>query len=434
MLTAKEFLEEECKNVRRLLNETLRHEYGNLESREFYDESSFRLDLLSDEVRRATPTDTTKLDTLSEAISRLSALITRIERSHLGEFSWPFANALQRLAAATCRGTGLDTAFKEPLFFISADGGLVSYRIHAEQRPIDIIGRRIFNIVFPRSLKHHVLLHPILGHEIGHAAWSVPSMQHDLLAKVLIPLFQGSPLAEVEAARGWLQATFGVQAQEQAVHKALMSWAQEFLCDLFGLLLMGPSFVAAHLSLLLAVDPSAQQFGDSHPPSACRFWMVREAARALEWDRPTGASTTKSDSALRAFWAGADEQAARLPPWSAVFDQSQLTQAVTALSGILAPLETALYKCPERDLLGELLDMLYASIPPVGKSVDVDGNLSAKPIDFRTILYGGWLAWHDRSGLDPEMDFFSLNRLCDHAILQQEAVAIFSHESCEKEP
>lgn len=424
----KEFLKQECINVRNLLNETLRFEYGSLETDEFFNECKSRLQLLCEQIEKVAETDLNSLTTFSDALSHLSALITRIERSHLGEFSWPFANELQKLAIKTCRGTGADSSLKEPLFFISADGGLAAYRIHPEQRPIDIIGQRIFNIVFPRSLKHHVLLHPILGHEIGHAAWSVPSMQHDLLNNVLIPLFDKSPLNDPATTVVWLKSTFGIDVTEKAIQRPLLSWAQEFLCDLYGLVLMGPSFVAAHQSLLLAVDPTGQGIGDSHPASACRFWMVREAARALNWDITSGGGNKAVEAALKTFWDAIDDQHAKLPAWAAVFQKNQVAAATQELSRILKALDGSSYIYPDAALLGLLLEMLHDSVPPVGRSFDDHGAFAVSPIDFRDVLFAGWLAWNSQAQLSPEVGFFELNRLCDHAIMQQQAIVYWKTE------
>ena len=56
------------------------------------------------------------------------------------------------------------------------------------------IGRRVFTIVFPRTLKHYVLLHAIFGHEIGHAAGTIPQHKAELRDKVLGPLRNTGPL------------------------------------------------------------------------------------------------------------------------------------------------------------------------------------------------------------------------------------------------
>ncbi len=422
MFSTKEFLKQECRNVSDLLNETLRFEYGGLETGEFFSECSSRLQLLCEQIEKVSETDLSTLTTFSDHLSRLSALITRIERSHLGEFSWPFANELKKLAIKTCQGTGNDASLKEPLFFISADGGLAAYRIHAEQRPIDIIGQRIFNIVFPRSLKHHVLLHPILGHEIGHAAWSVPSMQRELQDKVLIQLFDKSPLSDPATAVNWLKATFSIDTTEKIMQQVIARWAQEFLCDLYGLLLMGPSFVVAHQSLLLAVDPTGQGIGDSHPPSACRFWMVREAAHILNWDIISVNNNPNVEEALKAFWGPIDDQHKTLPAWAAVFDKNQVDIATRGLLQILTTLDKSAYTYPDTRLLCMLLEMLQDSVPPVGRSFDDNGILAIRSIDFRDVLFTGWLAWHSPEKLGPEIGFFELNRLCDHAIMQQQAI------------
>jgi len=84
-------------------------------------------------------------------------------------------------------------ASPKPLFFISADDELTSYQIETEQGRAGIINSPLFSIVFPRSLKHFVLLHPILGHELGHAANSATQHTEALQREVLDPLIDRSP-------------------------------------------------------------------------------------------------------------------------------------------------------------------------------------------------------------------------------------------------
>ena len=50
------------------------------------------------------------------------------------------------------------------------------YRIVNESQVPGASGKRRFVVVaFPRPLKHHVLLHSLFGHELGHTALYTPT-------------------------------------------------------------------------------------------------------------------------------------------------------------------------------------------------------------------------------------------------------------------
>src|ERR1700677_1983636 len=252
MLRLKEFLKEECRNVLHLLNDTLRHAYSVADGKNFYFEFHTRVAALTRQIDAAAQDDMVTLGLLSERVSGLSELITRIERSHIGEFSWPFAECLRSLAIDLCRREGLPSPDYDPLFFISAEGGLLAYSISFEPVGNTALDakKQIFNIVFPRSLKHNVLLHPILGHEIGHAAYSVPGdISSRLDSEVLERLLAVGPMRDVASLKQWLIDCHQVQISDDSAQEIYGNWMEEYLCDLFGLLLMGPSFVSAHRSL-----------------------------------------------------------------------------------------------------------------------------------------------------------------------------------------
>lgn len=102
MHTPKEFLLSECESVRSVLQETLRYEYGTGGSQEFFEECEIRLDFIKQEIESTLDSDHVGLQTNSGLLSGLSELIARIERSSIGEYSWPFVNEVKRIANAIC--------------------------------------------------------------------------------------------------------------------------------------------------------------------------------------------------------------------------------------------------------------------------------------------------------------------------------------------
>ena len=182
-MTPQEFLRQECQNVAALLDQTLRHEYGLDGSQDFYDECITRLKFIEGQISSAS--DASDLEQWGFELIVLSKLICRIDRSSLGEYSWPFVEELKKMANAICIENS--ASGKPSRIYVLADGGLDAYSIFPEPKRPSHRNRLLLTIVFPKSLKHFVLLHSILGHELGHAIWRCSKHEYairkDVLAK-----------------------------------------------------------------------------------------------------------------------------------------------------------------------------------------------------------------------------------------------------------
>ncbi len=416
MLQPREFLSEECDNVERSLNECLQHNYGAKRSKQFFHECQSRLRTIREQIGK----DSVDLPSLKQHafdISRLSSLIARIERSRLGEFSWPFADELEKIASATCQGiSGEDKHYRNPIFAISAGGGLDAYRIHIEQDPVDFFNQRIFNIVFPRSLKQHVLFHPILAHEVGHASLTAPSMESELMKRVFVFLETG-PFEDTAVFSEWFtQSGLGdiSGSSDDELDDMLDSWVEECFCDLFGLLVFGPSFLGAHQSLICGLDPTGLDPGDEHPPNVVRYHLLRTAVEVLGWSKHPEQS---------GFWRAVSNFPHSVPKWAEVHTEESVSNALSELQDVLQPLTVALYRTPADGELHELTNMLRKGVPPIGANINSKGVVNLNKVDFRTILFAGWLTWFN--GTNKKLTFFQLNQLCGHAILQQQAVRLW---------
>ena len=424
----------------RLSDETLRYDYGYERMAEFFSECRLRVDSLRASLVSASPDHLREIERIAQELSNLSSLITLIERSRLGEFSWPFADALRALAGRLCAEIPPHSRPVEPLFFISADGGIDAYRIHPEEDALQYCRteRRIFNIVFPRTLKYHVLLHTILGHEIGHAAWTITELLALVRKEVLNPLVKGSVLETKTAASTWWKDVAPtdnlIQFEDDAYdNETLENWQQEFICDLFGLLLFGPSFLPAHRVLLATIDAEGIHPGWEHPPNISRFYVLSEAADILNWRTQLQPNETVNKNALNKFWSAVSPTADQFKEKLNVFSRQQIESAVLGLKNVLVDHGTEIYQLPAIESLEHALESLRDKVPPVGIKLNKDANgyvhLSNSPLDFRTILFAGWISWYGRGDRDmwkgkPPPTFLDINRLCDQAILQQRAVTL----------
>ncbi|TAM46182.1 MAG: hypothetical protein EPN55_06155 [Gammaproteobacteria bacterium] len=432
---AKEFLLQECDNLKEVLEETLRYEYGIEGSREFYEECEVRLDYITQELRSTHANDHIQLVANCRLLEDLSALISRIERSSLGEYSWSFVEELKRIAVPVCAEATLKNSNSPPKIHVLSDGGLGAYSIFPEPNRPSASNKRILTIVFPRTLKHFVLLHSILGHEIGHAIWRNSKHQNRLRKIFNDTLINtGGKFSSANATADWIYdpaappevvnylATLG----QVGVTKSNFfqwadweAWKEEILCDLIGLLTFGPSFVAAHSQLLYALSPSGVGFGDEHPPVAARVNFILLGAKLLKYDSENLPIAPYNSIAVN-FWVNLHSMA-KTDPWYDLFDQSQLESALKEIGKLLNEYPPAHYQHPVSENITELVEQLLNKIPPIGHKVGADKLPRCYNVDFRHILYAGWIGTEHNS----KIPFQKINRLCEHAIMQQRGIDLY---------
>lgn len=130
-MTPYEFLKQQAINVEQALTETLRYEYGPKPTGDYYQECLKRLDLIKIAITGTTEADISGIEARLGELSYLSVWISLIERSRLGEFSWPFAESLRAMAEALLVEPGLFGPLPSPIVHIIADGE--GYFIHYEK-------------------------------------------------------------------------------------------------------------------------------------------------------------------------------------------------------------------------------------------------------------------------------------------------------------
>jgi hypothetical protein len=127
VLSLKEYLLAECVNVEQTLHESLRYRYHEKTGPEYYNECARRLKTIKRYI--ASANNDFDLQAWRSQLSVLSTLITHIERSHLEEFSWPFADALERVARSVCARANAEM----PLFFFMAQGKFADYAVRYDE-------------------------------------------------------------------------------------------------------------------------------------------------------------------------------------------------------------------------------------------------------------------------------------------------------------
>lgn len=201
-MTPLEFLSEEVDNVKRALNDTLRHDYGPGQGREYYDECADRLAEIEATVARTATADRPTIRDLFNELRQLSSWILLIERSHLGEFSWPFADELEKMAVTLLSETNLKGEVVKPLIHVVAEAD--GYQIQYETQTATATSKHPFVVIaFQRSLKHHALFHCLFGHELGHTALQTSSAGAVLNSQVIAALTSLGPLSSNAELNKW---------------------------------------------------------------------------------------------------------------------------------------------------------------------------------------------------------------------------------------
>lgn len=433
-MSPKESLLQECENLRSVLNETLRYKYGADGSRGFFEECDVRLAFIKAQLEQTIPADFVALEASCVSLNQLSGLISRIERSSLGEYSWPFVEELKKIAVATCLENSLmDTP---PKVHVLSDGGLEAYAIFPERRRPSVSKKRILTIVFPRTLKHFVLFHAILGHEIGHAMWQGSKHQHELKAILKEELLTThGEFQDADRTAAWLYSDAAPAEVKNKLHALSLhvdektffsryasweAWVEELLCDLIGLLTFGPTFVAAHSRLLYTLNPSGVRFGQRHPPVGARVNLMLQAAKLLGYSTPVFQNAELHEAASK-LWRDIGATY-KTEPWFNIFAEEQVKAALDRISMLLIACPPAHCSAPHEEELLPLFRQITDQVPPIGFEFSESGHPACREIDFRSILYAGWIA----STHMQNIKFPDLNRLCEHAIMQQQAIGIFS--------
>ena len=176
--------------------------------------------------------------------------------------------------------------------------------------------------------------------------------------------------------------------------------------------------MAALANLLPSLDPSGLGIGPAHPPVAVRIRYMLQAAQILGLD-VVADDNAELKSRVAAFWSELKSKDSG-DPWCSIFDDQQVHGFVGELKVLLERLQPAAYSTPSDQELASHLRKLEQCTPPVGYEIQLPDTVHCYPVDFRQILYAGWIA----NSAFPSISFDTINRLCEHAIMQQRAIQL----------
>lgn len=326
----------------------------------------------------------------------------------------------------------------EPIIHIIAAGE--GYQIVYEELASASSEHRFAVVEFPRPLKHHVLLHVLFGHELGHTALHTDGAGRILQREVMAELSSRGPLSSSVATSAWLNDPNAPNEVQQDLQRHSSQygpsfvledyyrqmWLDEFVCDLFGLLLFGPGFAAAHQVYLNPTHPNPFEFSLSdptHPPYAARHKMIVRAVHLVGWHQPV------TDPSHGIFFSAESNLLNYVlrdpyPAWSTLFDDQQLTAAIRGVQKVLSTYGSLGYAQPVPEDLVSLIERLTKRLPPILAGITSKGKPLLSTVDIAHTLYAGWIYWCGRNNFPEPLSFLTTNKLCDHALLQRQAINI----------
>jgi dCTP deaminase len=115
-----------------------------------------------------------------------------------------------------------------------------------------------------------------------------------------------------------------------------------------------------------------------------------------------------------------------------VLTDRQLKAILAQFDRIFAPYPAIAYQLPARTVVKALVEKLTLGRPPILDRVDSSGVSTQDEVPIQHCLYAGWCEWFGRNDLRQEkikehprlkeLTFFEINRLCEMALLQQQAI------------
>ena len=270
-------------------------------------------------------------------------------------------------------------------------------------------------VVFVPSLEQSAtLLHPIIVHEVAHAAVSC----HDLDQVLVGRLVARFPLAERvdAAARQMASATVSEDEARHRLHSQVRSWATELLCDALAVAYVGPTYVWGFASVV--VEAAALEASPTHPPAGGRIKSALDALRRNGWDPVIEADERLLTTLSAAEWP---ERAGLHPAAALLVDAGE---AMAPMANVIAESHLGGRRFTQEqfsDVEEQLRVMIAAEVPP---SQDPHGEA----IDRRAILLSGWQEGVSQCGggvaaLVGATELDGLNRLLAQALEMSAFVA-----------
>jgi hypothetical protein len=152
---------------------------------------------------------------------------------------------------------------------------------------------------------------------------------------------------------------------------------------------------------------------------------LHQAVKTLRW-RELFNKTTLLRQSSSAYFDCLSKHSDEVPKTYQLLNSAQIEIALDRLTKFLKPIPGALYSPPDGEAIEPMRKLLLRGCPPVSTQIASNSQISNATVDFRTILFSGWLAWMSRELSQKGLTFLKLNMLCQRGILQQRSVDVWT--------
>jgi hypothetical protein len=279
----------------------------------------------------------------------------------------------------------------------------------------------IIVVFVPRREQRSGLLHPLIIHELGHAA----NKRHNLVARVLatepgrkeLLAVTGEARKNAEASAKGTAGADELAAVAEDVAARFVAWIEEAVCDAIAAHILGPTYLYSFMAIVGTSDIDAA--GDEHPATRQRIRLLLTQLDGLGWHDVLAHAAPNIDEWFR--------EAARNAPGHADPDVACCEAALDCLyreivDVVVDHLDGLVFHARDFDPIREEIGgLLTLGIPPCQ-------TVTRAPIGRAAIILGSWLFAVGAQGGDldalavaadvPELSLLLPKALQDAAMLE----------------
>jgi hypothetical protein len=235
-------------------------------------------------------------------------------------------------------------------------------------------------VFIPRREKKSGLLHPLIVHEIAHAA----NDQHSLVTRVLNAAVKDGDFVtrRKETAENIGGKTpEGLAAAMESINLRLSSWIEEALCDAFGAQLLGPTYLYAFMAIV--GTSNLDQASEEHPSTRQRIRLLLRQLDDTGWTSLMEEEVPEVDNWFR--------QAAKVMHAYSDLEEKFCVYALDSITDLIqreveSHVKELRFRAKEYSTVikDEMSTLLKAGLPP-------SQTVKGKRINRASIILGSWL-------------------------------------------
>ena len=242
----------------------------------------------------------------------------------------------------------------------------------------------IIVVFVPRREQRSGLLHPLIMHELGHAA----NKRHNLVARVLmtesgskeLSTVMGGARKNAEASAKAAVGTDELATVAEDVAARFLAWIEEAICDAIAAHILGPTYLYSFMAIVGTSDIDAA--GDEHPTTRQRIRLLLTQLDGLGWHTVLGDAAPNIDEWFR---EAASEAPGHADPDVACCEAALARLYQEIVDVVADHLNDLVFRASDFDPIREEIGGLLAlGIPPCQ-------TVARAPIGRAAIILGSWL-------------------------------------------